>query len=136
MTAPIVSNLVLSHGEGSTTADESTAFVQIITFPKSHTWIWIGDQSGAQQNLSIAMGPQSSKDSGKTISSYILNPANPDELSVHGKGLAERISKKLSGQPVYLSCTINTNAANNQFLDHLEKQIIRLIKTDPHIFGM
>ena len=136
MAPPIISNLVLSSGGGSNDTHESNALVQIISFAKSHVWIWIGDQSGTQQNLSIAMAPLKSKSSSNVISSHILNSANPDETSVHSKGLAERISKKLDGKPVYLSCTINTNTIDNQFLDNLEKQIIRLIKTDPSIFGM
>ena len=136
MASPIISNLVLSSGEGNTATDESNDFVQVISFPKSHIWIWIGDQSGAQKNLSIAMAPLQSKNNCNIISSHILNSANPDETSLHSKGLAERISKKLDGKPVYLSCTINTNALDNKFLDNLEKQIIRLIKTDPDIFGM
>jgi len=135
MAPPIISNLVLS-GEGSTATDECNAFVQVISFPKSHIWIWIGDQAGAQKNLSIAMAPLQSKNNCNIISSHILNSANPDETSVHSKGLAERISKKLDGKPVYLSCNFNTNALDNQFLDNLEKQIIRLIKTDPGIFGI
>ena len=134
MPSPIISNLVLSD-RGSATTDEAPAYVQVICFPTSHVWIWIGDQSGVQQNLAIAMAPHQLKNNCNVISSHILNSANPDETSIHSKGIAERISKKLDGKPVYLSCTMNRNAVDNQFLDNLEKQIIRLIKTDPSIFG-
>ena len=134
MEGPSISNFVLSPDENAAT-DESTAYIQVISFPKSHVWIWIGDQSGMQQNLSLAMGSLN-KEKSAIISSHILNSACVDETSIHSKGLAERISKKLQGKPVYLSCTMNTNTADNQYLDNLEKQIMCQIKTNPHIFGV
>ena len=134
MEGPNISNFILSPDENAV-AEESSAYVQVISFPKSHVWIWVGDQSGMQQNLSLAMGSLHKENKG-IISSHILNSACVDEMSVHSKGLAERISKKLQGKPVYLSCTINTNTADNQYLDNLEKQIMRQIKTSPHIFGV
>ena len=134
MEGPSISNFVLSPDENAAT-DESTAYIQVISFPKSHVWIWIGDQSGMQQNLSLAMGSLN-KEKSAIISSHILNSACVDETSIHSKGLAERISKKLQGKPVYLSCTMNTNTADNQYLDNLEKQIMRQIKTNPHVFGV
>ena len=136
MSSPIVSNLVFSLDGRASALDESTAFLQIISFPKSHVWIWIGNRDGAQHNLSLAMGPRQSNQAGieKVISSYVLNSANPDEASVHGKGLAERISKKLGGKPVYLSCNFSTHSIDDQFLNILEKQVMVYIKTHPEIF--
>ena len=75
MTSPIVSNFVFSPDERSVAADESTAFIQVISFPQSHIWIWIGNRDGAQHNLSLAMGSRGSKNAGtgKVISSYMSN---------------------------------------------------------------
>ena len=134
MEGPIISNFVLSSDENSVT-DDSSSFVQVISFPKSHVWIWVGDQSGMQQNLSLAMGSRR-KENVEIISSHILNSASVDESATHSKGLAERISKKLSGKPVYLSCALSANGIDNQYLDNLEKQIMCLVKTSPHIFGI
>ena len=135
MASPIVSNFYLATGEESTALHESTAFVQIISFPNSHSWIWIGDQSGAQQNLALALGPPKCHGGSNVMSSHILNSSNPDEASIHAKGFAERISKKLGGKPVYLTCNLN-NTVDDQVQNILEKQILGLIKTDPHVFGM
>ena len=134
MASPIVSNFYLATGEESTALHESTAFVQIISFPNSHSWIWIGDQSGAQQNLALALGPQKCRGGSNVMSSHVLNSPNPDEASIHAKGFAERISKKLGGKPVYLTC--NLGPVDDQVQNNLEKQILGLIKTDPHVFGM
>ena len=134
MDEPVISNFVLSPDKNAVT-DDPIAYVQVISFPKSHVWIWVGDQSGMQQNLSLAMGSRQ-KENGEIMSSHVLNSAKIDETSIHGKGLAERISKKLLGKPVYLSCAISANTADNQYLDNLEKQILRLVKTSPHVFGV
>ena len=133
MEEPIISNFILSANENSSADDSS--YVQVISFPKSHVWIWVGDQSGMQQNLALAMG-QKRQENDEIISSHILNSACVDETSTHSKGLAERISKKLSGKPVYLSCAISANTIDNQYLDNLEKQIMRLVQTSPQIFGL
>ena len=131
MASPIVKNFIFSPDERTFPVDESTAYVQIISFPGSHLWIWIGDQLGAQQNLSLAMGPLDATKKCQIISTQVLNSANPDEASLHGKSLSERISKKLGGKPVYLSCFLNSASTDNELLNNLEKQIIHLVKTDP-----
>ena len=144
--SPVVSNFIFSqsgmcgddHSLASAEADESTAYVQIISFPQSHVvWIWIGNGSVFQQNLAVALinshHSYKSNTPSRVISSNILSSANPtDEAAVHTKGLAERISKKLGGKPVYLSC--NLSSADDGLSNILEKQIMSLIKKNPEIF--
>ena len=64
MASPIVSNFVFSPDEHAAAVDKSTAFLQVISFPNSHIWIWIGNRDGAQMNLSLAMGSRESNRGG------------------------------------------------------------------------
>ena len=88
MASPIVSNFYLATGEESNALHESTAFVQIISFPLSHSWIWIGDQSGAQQNLALALGPPKCHGGSNVMSSHIscyINAFVRIVISIHSR---------------------------------------------------
>ena len=55
MTTPVVSNFLFEEDDGGLMGAK-TCYVQTISFPGSHLWIWIGDKSAGAPNLSLAMG--------------------------------------------------------------------------------
>merc|ERR1712038_1134840 len=112
-------------------SSSAEVFVQIISFPDSHVWIWIGDKKGDQPNLALAMGSRLNPTK-EILSTNVLNATLTDESSYHTKALGERISKKLKGKPVYISCALPESAHDT--LQTLEKQIFMAIKKYPERF--
>jgi len=43
------------------------AFVQVISFPNSHLWLWIGDHEAKMENLVFALGDKREENPKKNI---------------------------------------------------------------------
>jgi len=127
---PVISNFMYSEddGLGGGLTSPSEAYVQVISFPDSHLWLWIGDKTGVQSNLALAMGSRLNPTK-EMLSTNVINATSTDDASNHIKSLGERISKRLKGKPVYISCALPDSADGN--LQVIEKQIFRAIKKYP-----
>ena len=59
----------------------------------------------------------------------VMNATRTDELSSQCRSLGEKISKKLGGKPVYLSCSLPEEVTMA-----MEKDLFRTIKLHPERF--
>jgi len=127
MTTPVVSNFLFEEDDGGLMGAK-TCYVQTISFPGSHLWIWIGDKSAGAPNLSLAMGSRNGP-ANQVLSTNVMNATRTDELSSQCRSLGEKISKKLGGKPVYLSCSLPEEVTMA-----MEKDLFRTIKLHPERF--